>query len=111
MKAAIRSRLLRLFTAIRSRKVPSLGLSLISVVGDRYRLPLGTDGLEVLPLGEAHGAGEDDGGEALYLGVVGLDRVVVVLAGKGDLVLRGRELLLEVEEHPVRAKLGVVLRH
>src|SRR5215212_8325612 len=94
-KAEIRNTLLRLFTAIRSRKVPSLGLSVISVVGDRHGLPLGADGLEVLPLGEAHGAGEDDGGEALYVGVVGLHRVVVVLAGEGDLVLRRRELLLE----------------
>ena len=68
----------------------ALGLccSMSLVVGDRHGLPLGALGLEVLPLGEAHGTGEDDRGEALDLRVVGLDRVVVVLPGEGDLVLR-----------------------
>src|SRR5215213_10807099 len=58
------------------------------VVGDRHGLPFGTLGLEVFPLRKAHGAGEDDRREALYLRVVGLDGVVVVLPREGDLVLR-----------------------
>src|ERR687897_3731052 len=70
-KAAMSSRLLRLLAAIRSRKVPSKRLSLISVVGNRHGLTLGTGGLEVLPLGEAHRPGEDDGGGPPYFRGVG----------------------------------------
>src|ERR687889_625897 len=107
--AAMSSRLLRLFLAMRSLKVPCSRWSMALVVGDRHGLPLGTLGLEVLPLGEAHGTGEDDRGEALNLRVVGLDRVVVVLPGEGDLVLRRRELLLEVDQYRVRPEIRVVL--
>src|ERR671920_1551211 len=109
-KAAMSSRLLRLLRAMRSLKVPWSRWSMTLVVGDRHRLPLGTLGLEVFLLGEAHGAGENDRGEALNLGVVGLDRVVVVLPGEGDLVLRRRELLLEVDQNRVGAEFGIVLR-
>src|SRR5215213_2716567 len=97
------NRLLRLLRAMRSLKVPWSLPSIVLVVGDRHGLPLGTLGLEVLPLREAHRTGEDDRWEALNLRVVGLDRVVVVLPGEGDLVLRRRELLLEVDQHRVRA--------
>src|SRR5215203_6657290 len=82
---------------------------MILVVGDRNGLPLGTLGLEVFPLGEAHGTGENDRRETLYLRVVGLDRVVVVLPGEGDLVLRRGELLLEVYQYRVGAEIWIVL--
>src|ERR671916_2728022 len=110
-KAAMSSRLLRLLRAMRSLKVPRSLCSMISVVGDGHGLPLGALGLEVLTLRKAHGAGEDHGREALYLGVVGLDGIVVVLPGEGDLVLRRGELLLEVDEDRVRAEVRVVLGH
>src|SRR5215210_7177300 len=110
-KAAMSSRLFRLLREMRSLKVPWSLPSIGLVVGDRYRFPLGPLGLEVLPLREAHGTGEDDRREALYLRVVGLDRVVVVLPGEGDLVLRRRELLLEVDQNRVRPELGIVLGH
>src|SRR5215211_6275626 len=84
---------------------------MILVVGDRHGLPFGALGLEVLPLGEAHGAGEDDRGEALYLRVVRLDRVVVVLSREGDLVLRRGELLLEVDQYRAGTELRIVLGH
>src|ERR671917_2214989 len=105
------SRLLRLLRAMRSLKVPWSLPSIVLVVGDRHGLPLGTLGLEVFLLGEAHGTGEDDRGEALDLRVVGLDRVVVVLPGEGDLVLRRRELLLKVDQNGVGPKVRVVLGH
>src|SRR5918994_4556504 len=101
-KAAMSSRLFRLLRAMRSLKVPRSLCSICLVVRDRHGLALGALGLKVLPLGEAHGTGEDDGREALYFGVVGLDRVVVVLPGEGDLVLRRGELLLEVDQDRVR---------
>src|SRR5215212_6460792 len=110
-KAAMSSRLLRLLRAMRSLKVPRSLCSIISVVGDRHGLPLGALRLEVLPLREAHSAGEDHGREALYFGVVGLDGVVVVLPGEGDLVLRRGELLLEVDEDRVRPELRVIPGH
>src|ERR687889_695743 len=110
-KAAMSSRLLRLLRAMRSLKVPRSLCSMISVVGDGHGLPLGALGLEVLTLGEAHGAGEDHGREALYLGVVGLDGVVVVLPGEGDLVLRRGELLLKVDEDRVRPEIGIIFGH
>src|SRR5829696_1112800 len=105
------SRLLRLLRAMRSLKVPRSLCCMALVVGDRHGLPLGTLSLEVFPLRKAHGAGEDDRREALYLRVVGLDRVVVVLPGEGDLVLRRRELLLKVDQDRVRTELGIVLGH
>src|SRR5215212_566010 len=108
-KAPMSSRLLRLFLAMRSLKVPWSLPSIVLVVGDRHGLPLGTLGLEVFPLCKAHGTGEDDGGEALYLRVIGLNRVVVVLPREGDLILRRGELLLKVQQHRVGAQLGVVL--
>src|SRR5918997_5867443 len=108
-KAAMSSRLLRLLRAMRSLKVPWFCRSIALIVGDGHGLPLGTLGLEVFLLGEAHGTGEDDRREALDLGVVGLDRVVVVLPREGDLVLRRRELLLEVDQDRVGAKLRIVL--
>src|SRR5215210_1064724 len=110
-KAAMSSRLFRLLREMRSLKVPWSLPSIGLVVGDRYGLPLGALGLEVFPLREAHGAGEDNSREALYLRVVGLDRVVVVLPGEGDLVLRRGELLLEVDQDRVRAEIRVVLGH
>src|SRR5919107_2326737 len=110
-KAAMSSKLFRLLREMRSLKVPWSLPSIGLVVGDRYGLPLGTLGLEVLPLREAHGTGEDDGREALYPGVIRLNRVVVVLPGEGDLVLRRRELLLEVDQDRVRAEIRVVLGH
>src|ERR687890_1282731 len=110
-KAAMSSRLLRLLRAMRSLKVPWSLPSIVLVVGDRHGLPLGTLGLEVFLLGEAHGTGEDDRREALYLRVVGLDRVVVVLPCEGDLVLRRGELLLKVDQNRVRAEIGIVLGH
>src|ERR687890_2167976 len=100
-KAAMSSRLLRLLRAMRSLKVPWSRWSMALVVGDRHGLPLGALGLEIFPLGKAHGTGEDDRGEALNPGVVGLDRVVVVLPGEGDLVLRRRELFLKVDQYRV----------
>src|SRR5918993_4068821 len=108
-KAAMSSRLLRLLREMRSLKVPWSLPSIGLVVGDRYGLPLGTLGLEVFPLRKAHRTGEDHRGEALYFRVVGLDRIVVVLPGEGDLVLRRGELLLEVDQNRVRAEIGIVL--
>src|SRR5918996_163637 len=110
-KAAMSSRLLRLLRAMRSLKVLWSLWSIVLVVGDRHGLPLGALGLEVFLLGEAHGTGEDDRGEALDLGVVGLDRVVVVLPREGDLVLRRRELLLEVDQDRVGTELRIILGH
>src|SRR5215203_3503986 len=110
-KAAMSSRLFRLLRAMRSLKVPKSLCSMISVVGDRHGLPLGTLRLEVLPLSEAHSAGENHGREALYFGVVGLDGVVVVLPGEGDRVLRRGEVFLDVDEDRVRPELGVILGH
>ncbi|MPL95125.1 hypothetical protein SDC9_41291 [bioreactor metagenome] len=43
--------------------------------------------------------------------VVLLHRIVIVLAGEGDLVLRGGELFLEGEEILVGLQVGVVFRH
>ena len=102
------SRLLRLLRAMRSLKVPRSFWSIALVVGDRHGLPLGTLGLEVFTLRKAHGTGEDYGGEALYLRVVGLDRVVVVLPGEGDLVLRRGELLLEVDQDRIRPEVRII---
>src|SRR5919107_3772514 len=108
-KAAMSSRLLRLLRAMRSLKVSWSRRSIALIVGDGHGLPLGPLGFEVFLLGEAHGTGEDDRGEALNLGVVGLDRVVVVLPGEGDLILRRRELLLEVDQNRVGTELRIVL--
>src|SRR5919112_573442 len=108
-KAAISNRLLRLLRTMRSLNVPRSRWFIALVVGDRHGLPLGTLGLEVFLLGESHGAGEDDSGEALDLRVVGLDRVVVVLPGERNLVLRRRELLLKVDQNRVRPELGIIL--
>src|ERR671917_31953 len=111
-KTRIRNRLLRRLTPIRSRKVPWLPPCILPlVVGDRHGLPLRPLRLEILLLREAHRPGEEHRREALYLRVVGAHRVVVVLPGEGDLVLRRGELLLEVHEHPVGAELGVALGH
>src|SRR3712207_4370790 len=90
-KTRIRNTLLRRLTPIRSRKVPPLACIPPLVVGDRHGLPLGPLRLEVLLLREAHRPGEDDRREALYLRVVRAHRVVVVLPGEGDLVLRRGE--------------------
>src|SRR4028119_1378046 len=106
-KTRIRNTLLRRLTPIRSLKVPWLPPCILPlVVGDRHGLPLGPLRLEVLLLREAHRPGEEHRREALYLGVVGPHRVVVVLPGEGDLVLRRGQLFLEVHEHPVGGRAG-----
>src|SRR5918998_199164 len=110
-KIRIRNTLLRRLTPIRSRKVPPLACIPPLVVGARHGPPPGPLRLEVPLLHEPRGPGEENRREALYLRVVRADRVVVVLPGEGDLVLRRRELLLEVHEHPVGAELGVALGH
>jgi hypothetical protein len=51
------------------------------------------------------------GGENGNGDVVLLHRIVIVLAGEGDLVLRGGELFLEGEEILVGLQVGVVFRH
>src|SRR5918997_2194533 len=108
-KSRIRNTLLRWLTPTRSRNVTAFPCIPPLVVGDRHGLPLGPLRLEVLLLGEAQGPREEDRREALYLCVVRAHRVVVVLPGEGDLVLRRGELLLEVYEDPVGAQLRVVL--
>src|SRR5918993_4044221 len=108
-KAAMSNRLLRLLRAMRSLKVPWSRWFMALIVGDRHGLPLRALGLEVFLLGEAHGTGEYDRGEALDLRVVGLNRVVVVLPREGDLVLRRRELLLEVDQNRVGTELWIIL--
>src|SRR5215210_483058 len=108
-KAAMSSRLFRLLRAMRSLKVPRSLPAICLVVGDRYGLALGTLGLEIFLLREAHSTGKNDGREALNLCIVGLDRVVVVLPGEGDLVLRRGKLFLKVDQNRVRAEIWVVL--
>src|SRR5918993_3623216 len=107
--AAMSNRLLRRLRAMRSLKVPWSLWFMVLVVGDGHGLPLRALGLEVFLLGESHSTGEDDRGEALDLGVVGLDRVVVVLPSEGDLVLRRRELLLKVDQNRVGTQLRIIL--
>src|SRR4051794_21655124 len=66
--------------------------------------------LEVLTLGEAEATGDGVGREALDLGVVANDGVVVELPRIGDPALGAGELLLQVEEALVRLQVRVGLR-
>src|SRR5918997_237958 len=101
----IRNRLLRRLTPILSRNVPWAGPAIGPlVVGDRHGLPLGSLGLEVLLLREAHGPG-DLGQDLLLLAEVLLDafeevwdQVVATLELDVDLAVRFLGLVLAPHE-------------